>query len=317
MNRSSASVTALALTWMCARGVAAGAATATTPAPPSTPPPAPAPTPPTPGSARGAPVVRTPLPAARTVDAILADAVEAIGGAAALGRHRSLRTKMEITFKGLGITGTAAHTASVGDKALTVTEIPSLASTREGSDGTRFWSEDPINGLRMLDGAEAEQARIEGSWNPELRMKELFEKIEAKNERTGDTGYLECLFLTPKLAPMMTNCFDPKTHLLAMQKGLRSGPQGDMPFTARLSDWRKVDDIKMAYATDMQVGPLAFTGRVTSVEMDVPVDAHLFDVPRVPGPQGARAGVGSAATSGTPGRTRGKTGGKPDGTAKR
>ena len=313
MNRFSASVTALALTWMCARGVAGGA----TAAPPSTPLPAPTPAAAA-GSARGAPVVLSPLPAARTVDAILADAVAAIGGTAALGRHRSLRTKMEITFKGLGITGTAAHTGSVGDKALTVTEIPSLASTREGSDGTRFWSEDPINGLRMLDGAEAEQARIEGSWNPELRMKELFEKIEAKNERTGDTGYLECLLLTPKLAPAMTNCFDPKTHLLAMQKGVRAGPQGDMPFTARLSDWRKVDDIKMAYATEMQVGPLSFTGRVTSVEMDVPVDAHVFEVPRVAGSQGARAVGGSAATPGRPrGKPDGKPGGKPDGTAKR
>ncbi len=265
-----------------------------------------------------APRAETPLPPARTVDAILADVVAALGGPAALGRHRSLHTRIEITFKGLGITGTAEHYGAVGDKALTITAIPNLASSREGSDGTRFWSEDPINGLRMLDGAEAEQARIEGSWNPELRMKELFEKIEAKNERTGDTGYLECLLLTPKLAPAMTNCFDPKTHLLAMQKGVRAGPQGDMPFTARLSDWRKVDDIKMAYATEMQVGPLSFTGRVTSVEMDVPVDAHVFEVPRVAGSQGARAVGGSAATPGRPrGKPDGKPGGKPDGTAKR
>jgi hypothetical protein len=234
------------------------------------------------GGGAGARAAPAPLPPARAVDAILADAIAAIGGSAALGRHRSLHTKMEITFRGLGITGSAEHYASVGDKALTITAIPNLASTREGSDGTRFWSEDPINGLRILEGTEAEQARIEVAWNAELRMKELFSKIEAKNEIADDGARLECLILTPKTGAAMTECFDAKTHLMVLQRGVRSGPQGDMPFTARLSDWRQVVDVKQAFATEMQVGPLAFSGRVTLVELDVPIDAKLFAVPSVP-----------------------------------
>ncbi|MBC8132950.1 MAG: hypothetical protein H7X95_08220 [Deltaproteobacteria bacterium] len=230
------------------------------------------------------PSLPPPLPAARPVDTILTDIVAAVGGVAALKRHQSLHTKMEITFKGLGITGTAEHYAAAGDKALTVTEIPNLASTREGSDGKQFWSEDPINGLRLLEGVEAEQARIEAAWNAELRMKELFHKIQAENQRGEDGRFLECLTLTPKVGAVVTNCFDAKTHLLATQKGVRSGPQGDMPFTARLSDWRAVGDVKMAFATDMQVGPLAFAGRVTSVEMDVPIDPQLF-APKVLAPK--------------------------------
>ncbi|MEO5767020.1 MAG: hypothetical protein ABIS92_01590 [Polyangia bacterium] len=222
---------------------------------------------------------RPALPAARSVDAILTDVVAAVGGAAALGKHRSLHTKMEITFKGLGITGTAEHYGAVGDKALTITEIPNLASTREGSDGTHHWSEDPINGLRLLMGVEAEQARVEAAWNAELRMKSLFQKVEANNDRADDGTLLECLTLTPKLGPLLINCFDAQTHLMTLQKGVRSGPQGDMPFTARLSDWRAVGDVKMAYATDMQVGPLAFMGRVTSIEVDVPTPATLFAMP--------------------------------------
>jgi hypothetical protein len=235
------------------------------------------------GNGTGAGVVnaraQAALPAARSVDAILTDMVAAVGGAAALAKHRSLHTKMEITFKGLGITGTAEHYGAVGDKALTITEIPNLASTREGSDGTHFWSQDPINGLRVLSGVEAEQARVEATWNAELRMKSLFQKVEAHNDRGGDGTLLECLTLTPKLGPPLINCFDAQTHLMTLQKGVRSGPQGDMPFTARLSDWRAVGDVKMAYATDMQVGPLAFIGRVTSVEVDGPTPASLFAMP--------------------------------------
>ena len=218
-----------------------------------------------------------------------------------MSRHRSLHTKMEITFKGLGITGTAEHFGAVGDKSLTTTSIPNLASTREGSDGTRFWTEDPINGLRLLEGAEADQARIEVAWNGELRMKDLFTKIEAKNEPGDDGKLLECLILTPKSGPAMTQCFDAKTHLMAIQRGVRSGPQGDMPFTARLSDWRQVGDIKVAYATEMQVGPLAFTGRAISVELDVPVDAALFAVPAAAkAADGAASGKGKTRPTKTP-----------------
>ena len=232
------------------------------------------------GGAGGAPTAaREALPPARPVAAVLDDSVAAVGGEAALRRHHSVHTKMEITFKGLGITGTAEHYAAEGDKALTITEIPNLASTREGSDGKRFWSEDPINGLRILEGAEAEQARIEVTWNAELHTRELFKKIESSTERGDDGALLECLTLTPKLGAALVNCFDARTHLMAIQRGVRSSPQGDMPFTARLSDWRKVGDVKLAYATDMQVGPLAFIGRVATVEMDVPTTASLFAVP--------------------------------------
>ena len=248
------------------------------------------------GAGGAATVAREALPPARPIAAVLDDSVAAVGGEAALRRHHSLHTKMEITFKGLGIIGTAEHYAAEGDKALTITEIPNLASTREGSDGKRFWSEDPINGLRMLEGAEAEQARIEVTWNAELRTRELFPKIESSTERGDDGVLLECLTLTPKRGAALVNCFDARTHLMAIQRGVRSGPQGDMPFTARLSDWRKVGDVKLAYATDMQVGPLAFIGRVTTVEMDISTAASIFAVPS--SGQSAKSGKAGKAGKG-------------------
>jgi hypothetical protein len=233
------------------------------------------------------------------VDDIVRDMVKALGGAEALGRHKSLHTKMSITFQGLGITGTAEHYGATGDRALTVTDIPNLASTREGTDGKRAWSQDPINGLRLLEDLEAEQARIEAAWNAELRMKELFPTIEAKNEPgEGGAPYLECLVLTPKAGAPMTECFDPRTHLMVRQRGSRSSPQGSTPFVARMRDWRAVGDIKMPFVTEMQVGPLSFMGTITSAELDVPVDPSLFAVPELSVTGSGGAGGSPAGTSG-------------------
>jgi len=222
-----------------------------------------------------------PLPPPRPVDDVIRDVVAALGGAQAIRQHHSEHTKMTIAFQGLGITGTAEHWGAAGDKALTTTEIPNVASTREGTDGTRSWSQDPINGLRVLSGVEAEQAHLEAAWGQELRFKELFPKIEVKNDVTDDGTHVECLILTPKLSPPMTDCFDARTHLLVSQRGVRSGPQGDTPFVARMKDWRPVGGIQVPFATEMQVGPLSFVGTVTLAEFDVPVPAAQFAVPDV------------------------------------
>ena len=246
------------------------------------------------------------LPPPRAVDDILKDVVAALGGADALGRHRSLHTKMSIVFQGLGISGTAEHYGAAGDKALTITAIPNVASTREGSDGSQSWSQDPINGLRILTGVEAEQARVEAAWNSELRMRELFPKIEARSDVGDDGARLECLVMTPKLGPEMTECFDAGTHLLVSQRGVRSGPQGDTPFVARMKDWRRVADMKVPFVTEMQVGPLAFVGTVTSAELDVPVEAALFALPDTASGNGVD---GNGATGLSPkGRGKGKAG---------
>lgn len=269
---------------------------------------------PTAAPARPAPAAKTAasLPPARPVDAILHDVVEALGGAAALNAHHSLREKMTITFQGLGITGTAEHVSAAGDKALTTTEIPNVASTREGTDGKTAWSQDPINGLRVLTGAEAEQAHIEAAWNQELRLKELYPKIEAKNEVAADGTPVECLVLTPKLSPPMTDCFDARTHLMVRQRGVRPGPQGDTPFVSRVKDWRKVSGIELPFVTEMQVGPLAFVGTVTEAALDVPVNAAMFEAPAAAtgeSPGGARGKTADRTTGKTSGKTRAAKGG--------
>jgi hypothetical protein len=243
-------------------------------------------------------------PPARSVDAVLADMVQALGGTAALKRHKSVRMTMELEFQGLGIKGAVERFAAAGDKALTTTEIPNLSSTREGSKGKRAWSEDPVNGLRILKGAEDAQAYRENAWNAELRVKELYRKIEVKNEVSGDGVPLECLVLTPELGPTITECFDVTTHLLAVRRGSRVTPQGEIPFEARVSDWRAVGDLKVPYFTEMSAGPLTFAGRVTAVELDVPIDPAKFAMPsparkakgKEKGKADTKAPAGGAAT---------------------
>jgi hypothetical protein len=232
-----------------------------------------------------APLVKGP----RTVDVILADIARALGSDAAWKAHKNVRTKLEMTFQGMGINGAGEHFATNKDKSVVVTDLPGMGTIREGSNGKVFWSQDPINGTRTLSACEADQARLDSVWNAELRMNELYKSIEiAPSSPPGQ----ECLVLTPNVAPATTNCYDAKTHLQVTQKGTRCTPQGDTPFSSTLKDWREVGGLKMAFTVDTQAGPITFTAKTTDVKYDVPIDEKMFDPP---------GGAGNAAEKGAAG----------------
>jgi hypothetical protein len=280
------------------------AACASNPPPPAASPASAAP--PAPGPS--ATTVRTAAPAiptaVRSASDILADSIKAVGAPDAWNGHKSVHMTMTMTFQAVGITGTAQRFATAGDKSLVVTEIPGVGLIREGSNGKVFWSQDPINGLRMLDGAEADQARIESVWNPELRVNELFAKVESKNETGADGKVLECVVLTPKVAPPSTRCFDPASHLQVTEKGVRPTPQGDTPFTSTVSDWRTVGGLKMAYALETQAGPITFSAKVQSVVFDQTMDDKQFEPPQ---PTAVAPADAPAASSSGKSKAKGET----------
>jgi hypothetical protein len=250
-----------------------------------------------PGPATPAPPVTAavpPPPAVRSVDAILADAIAAIGGEAAWNAHSTMRLKVELTFQGMGISGTAERLSTRADKGkpdrmLLTTDVPGTGTLRQGTDGSVFWSEDPINGLRTLSGAEAEQARADAAWVAELRMRELYKTIEAKNEDGPGGAKLECLVLTPQAGSPITSCYDKKTHLQVLVKGTHTTPQGESPFLSAIRDWTDVSGLKMPRTVDTQEGPLTFTMRLVDAKLDEAVDDKLFELPKPPAPAPAPA----------------------------
>ena len=103
---------------------------------------------------------------ARTPAEILSDAVTATGGAAAWNAHKTAHYKMETTLQGMGMGGKGERYATRGNKSLTIIEMAGLGQVREGTNGKVVWTEDPLMGLRLLDGAEAEQTRSDRRGTP-------------------------------------------------------------------------------------------------------------------------------------------------------
>jgi len=216
----------------------------------------------------------------RSPEAILADAVAATGGAAAWNAHKTAHYKMETTLQGMGMGGVGERFQTNTDKSLTVMEMTGLGRVREGTNGKVAWTEDPVQGIRYLDGPEAEQTRIGSSWNSDMHAGELFAKLESATEDGPDGTPLECVVATPKLGAPMRSCYDARTHLQVSQSGVRASPQGDMPFRAFVRDWRDVGGVKVPFESNTQLGPITTVDRVTALTFDEPLDEKMFDPPK-------------------------------------
>jgi len=241
--------------------------------------------------------------ALRAADAILADAIAATGGDEPWKAHRSLEVTTSIEYRKMAMSATRTQISTSKNKSLAVTTIPNVGTVNEGTNGKVAWSQDPVNGLRILKGAEAAQARLESTWNLDRHLREMFSKIEPviEKDEAGDGRALECLTLTPKTKKQghaLTNCYDPVTHLQVLQRGTASTPQGDVPFSSRMKEWKDVAGMKVPSLIEMSTGPIELIARVTEVTFDKPVDESIFEVPAARKTAGTSKAKGKAEPKG-------------------
>ena len=204
------------------------------------------------------------------------------GGEAAWNAHKTVHFKVQTTLQGMAMGGEGERYQTRGDKALTIMEMMGLGRIREGNNGKVAWTEDPVHGLRYLDGVEAEQTRIGSSWNVDMHASKLFVKLESASEAAPDGAPLECVVATPKLGAPVRSCYDAKTHFQVSQSGTRASPEGDMPFRATVKEWREVSGVKIPFETNTQMGPITTVDRITQVTFDEPIDDKMFDPPKPP-----------------------------------
>jgi hypothetical protein len=189
-----------------------------------------------------------------------------------------------VSAKGMEIHGTEEHSSTAQGRSLTVSDMPSMGRFRQGCDTRVCWSEDPINGLRVLSGAEDEEARIDATWNAELQLARAYDKARSVPPPVAPPAgqRYECVELTGKKSPPVVTCFDAQTHLRVLQKGTKASPQGPVPYLTRLSDWREVQGLRFPYAEETTAGPITMEARVLEIKLDGRMDPKLFALPRAP-----------------------------------
>ncbi len=203
----------------------------------------------------------------------------AIGGKAAHERIRTIHSVATVEFRGTGRTATRSSWRAAPDKSYSMIEIPGLGRMEEGTDGKTAWSENPQRGPHIKSGEERDLAFRAAAWNGEIRLRELYPKIEVAG--TADVNGSACykLVLTPPTGATVTRYFDQQSGLLVKNVMKVTTAMGELDVETEVADYRDIEGIKTPFRiTQTGAGPvMVFT--IQKLEYNVPIPDSRFALP--------------------------------------
>ncbi|MEM6994814.1 MAG: hypothetical protein AAF721_30145 [Myxococcota bacterium] len=211
---------------------------------------------------------------ASPAEQLMADAVAAAGGRAALDAIESFHSRSTLEIEGQRISGTVELWWKGGDYYAENT-MTGIGKTRAWKKGAVMWAEDPISGKRKLEGAEAKQSAWTGSLSVVGSWKEHFSEAELGPTRTVDgVEVVEVKLSGNDLEATLS--LDTKTQLPRQMAFQQTTPMGDVPVTMHFEDYREVEGVKIPFRTRTSMTLAEAVQTVESLEINVEVDESRF-----------------------------------------
>lgn len=224
---------------------------------------------------------------------VLAKSVEAAGGREAIEKLKSFYQESKMEIKAQNMTA-STKTWYKGGNFYSETDMPGMGMIRVWRNKDGIWNDDPINGMRKLEGAEAEQAERDASLLLVADWKEHFESAETtKRRKAGDATLVDVVMTTPS-GEEITMSFDENEGLLREKSFKQKSPAGELPVTVRLEEYEEQAGIKMPQRTVMDMKVAEAVTTVEKFEPNVKISDKKFK------PDKKAAGKKKKAPKGTP-----------------
>lgn len=246
---------------------------------PATPPATPAPTAPAPAK----PAAPPGQPAASTEDLpkgeeVMDRFVKETGGVDAYKKVKSIVLSGQLILP-MDMKGSMKVFVVRPAKMLSEVEIPNMGLMRSGSDGETVWSDNPMQGPRLLEGEEKEMT-LEGSRiSDEANWRDRYTKVETKAlaDVKGKPAYK--VELTDKAGKKRFAFYDKESGLLVKQMMSVQSQMGDMEMEIFVSDYKKVGDILMPHKSTTTVMGNEMSTIFDKIEVNVDVPEDKFALP--------------------------------------
>jgi hypothetical protein len=204
--------------------------------------------------------------------------VQAIGGADRLREIESVRTTGSVTITTMGMAATMETFQMRPDRSYSRVSVEGIGEIRRGFDGAVGWSINPMEGPRLLEGAELADARDNAAFAAMTRDTSVIASAETldKSEMGGQACYR--VKLVWKSGRESTDCYAVDTGLLVASTMTVTTQMGAVPATSFFGQYRDFGGVLMASVVRQQVMMLEQTLTVDSVEFNS-VDTAVFELP--------------------------------------
>lgn len=232
-------------------------------------------------SSPAAPAAATAQATAATpsADQVLDHYVNAIGGRAAWTKLNSRVSKGTIEIPSMNnLAGTVEIHEKAPNSMLAVITLGG-AVFEQGFDGTTAWSDDPQNGLRVLSGAELDDARREADFYHPLDLKKIYSKMTVTGTEKVNDRDAYVLEASTGAGDPDKMYFDTESWLLVRAINHRNTPDGVKAFTAEVGDYKDVDGVKLPFAVQQSTAESAFVIKFTEIHHNLQLADGQFAKP--------------------------------------
>ena len=213
-----------------------------------------------------------------TVDQLIDKAIAALGGRAAMEKITSRTGIGTIEIPDANMSGTVKTFEKAPNMSAVLIDLGGM-QIRQGFDGAVAWEEDPQQGLRVKAGVELAEAKREATFNPELKMKELYPKMTVRGKEKVGAAEAWAVDAVPAEGKPVVFYFDAAPGLPLRMDATRDTPQGSVDVQAYLEDYRVVDGVKVPHVMRQVTSMFTMTMRLTEVKHNVTLDDKMFKKP--------------------------------------
>ena len=221
----------------------------------------------------GAPASSLP-PARQLIDKHIA----AVGGRQALLAHKNARLKGSFEVPAQGMQGEFEMlSANPNLMAMKVT-IPGIGDITSGYDGKTAWTNNPMQGPRIMSGKELDALKEAGP-EAELRDASLLTSAETVEKTTMGGQACYKVKLVWKSGRTTYDCYSVDSGLRVGQQMSQESPMGTVEVQTTLSDYTDFGGVKRAAKSTQEMMGMQQVMTIKSIEYDV-VPPTAFELPK-------------------------------------
>ena len=209
-------------------------------------------------------------------DVVIEKMVAAEGGVATF-RTRHLRA--EIHLVGPDLRGTFEQWNGGDGKLRERLVLDPFGTLDQGIDGDVVWVDDPVEGVRILEGAERAATVRAARLAPMAKLDEDYPTRRTVGLETIDGRTMVVLALTTSDGSIEEWCIDRDSDLRAVVRTTAETERGTTTTLYHESDYRRVDGVLIPFLARVVTGPESMVIRTVSVEHDVEIPAETFVAP--------------------------------------
>jgi hypothetical protein len=208
-------------------------------------------------------------------------------------KYKSQHAVGTIEIVGMGVKGTTDMYSMKPGYMLMTVEMAMIGKVRTGDDGETAWRIHPMMGETILEGVELAQLRSRNTpYVSEFKKAENFEVMKTvgvedfEGMRCYKLRFVDKPWKDVKKKPEETKelreffeYYEVKTGLRVGLTSLSASPQGDMPSTTVLSDYKEFGELLVATKTLIKASSVKILATTTKLEFNTLEDAKVFALP--------------------------------------